>query len=295
MKRTRLIVYGVGCHMQDITSTRSLVYYTFLLHMAKYMGLRIMLYGNGIGPITKARNAAKARKALNACDYISLRDPESLALVKRIGVDNPNVVISVDPVVSVELDEGLTVGDILPELKDVSYFAVSLRPWQYNEPAFVEKIAEAINYVADKYALTPLLFPMHMMDMSILKDAAKRLNCEYVLLPKVYEYKSIMAIIAKAEFAICMRLHALIYAAGVGLPIIGLVYDPKVANFIAYMNETTQIDTSDLDLTALKAMIDGIMANPAAAKEKIAVERERLRKLSGQDAKVAIGLLDAEM
>jgi glycosyltransferase involved in cell wall biosynthesis len=29
MKRTRLIVYGGGSHMQDITSTRSLVYYTF--------------------------------------------------------------------------------------------------------------------------------------------------------------------------------------------------------------------------------------------------------------------------
>ncbi|MDR0273215.1 MAG: polysaccharide pyruvyl transferase family protein, partial [Clostridiales bacterium] len=55
MKRTRLIVYGGGSHMQDITSTRSLVYYTFLVHMAKYMKMRVMLYGNGIGPITKVR------------------------------------------------------------------------------------------------------------------------------------------------------------------------------------------------------------------------------------------------
>jgi polysaccharide pyruvyl transferase WcaK-like protein len=100
-----------------------------------------------------------------------------------------------------------------------------------------------------------------------------------------------MAIVSRAEFAVCMRLHALIYAAGAGVPIIGLVYDPKVAGFIAYMNEETAVDTSNLDLPALKAMIDSIMQNPAAAKEKIAREGERLKKLAGQDAKVAVGLL----
>jgi polysaccharide pyruvyl transferase CsaB len=257
--------------------------------MAKFMGMRVMLYGNGIGPITKARNIKKARRALNACDYISLRDPDSLEYIKTIGVENPNVAVSIDPVFSLEAEES----EELPEGFDLKtrYFIVSLRPWQYNEANFVEKIADAINFAAEKYSLTPLLIPMHMMDIAILKETAKRLNRESILLQKVYDYKTIMAIIAKAEFAICMRLHALIYAASVGLPIIGLVYDPKVSNFIAYMNEETQVDTSNLDLNALKNMIDGIMQNPEAAKEKIANERERLRELAGQDAKVAVGLL----
>jgi polysaccharide pyruvyl transferase CsaB len=286
MKRTRLIVYGGGSHMQDITSTRSLVYYTFLVHMAKFMGLRVMLYGNGIGPITKPRNIKKARRALNACDYISLRDPNSLEYVKNLGVENPNIALSIDPVFSLEAEDA-PADDF--QVND-AYFIVSLRPWQHNEPSFVEKIAEAINYAAEKYSLTPLLIPMHQMDVAILKETAKRLG-KNILLPKVYDYKKIMQIIARAEFAMCMRLHALIYAAGAGLPIIGLVYDPKVANFIAYMNEATLVNTSALDLPALKLMIDGIMQNPAAAKEKIATERERLKKLSGQDAKVAIKLL----
>jgi len=298
MKRTRLIIYGGGSHMQDITSTRSLIYYTFLIHMAKYMGLSVMLYGNGIGPLNKPRNIAKARNALNACDYISLRDPESYAYVKGIGVRNPNVTVSVDPVFSLyAAEENTPPTDMpadMPELDGSGYFAVSLRPWQYNEAGFADKIAEAINYTAHTYALTPLLIPMETPDINILKETAKRLSCGCVLLPRVFRHDEIMSVIARAEFAMCMRLHALIYAAGVGLPIIGLVYDPKVANFIAYMNEQTKVDTSDLDLPALKGMIDGIMQDPTAARVRIATERERLRMLSHHDAKAAVRLLEGK-
>jgi len=284
MKRTRLIVYGGGSHMQDITSTRSLVYYTFLIHLAKYMGLRIMLYGNGIGPITKQRNALKAKKALEACDYISLRDPESLNFVRSIGVKNKNVTVSIDPVFSLSTD------DIKPEKPLDFYFVVSLRPWHLSEVGFVDKIAEAINYTSTKYGLKALLIPMHTMDLGILKEVAKKLN-SFELIEEVFDYKIIMAKIKRAEFAMCMRLHGLIYAAAVHVPIIGLVYDPKVANFISYINANTKVDTSNLDLEKLKKMIDGIMKNPYKAKEHITEEHERLKKLSNNDAKVAIGLL----
>ncbi|MCL2355820.1 MAG: polysaccharide pyruvyl transferase CsaB [Defluviitaleaceae bacterium] len=297
MKRSRLIVYGGGSLMQDITSTRSLVYYTFLVHLAKHAGMRVMLYGNGIGPIIKPRNEKKVRRALNKCDYISLRDPESLEFIKKIGVKNPNVAVSIDPVFNIAEAEaeplfaGDTSEELLHSLEAENCFAVSLRPWQYNEPGFIEKIAHAINHAAENYNLTPLLIPMHLMDVPILKETAKRLHCRHEILTKVYDYKTIIAIIARTRFAICMRLHALIYAAGAGVPIIGLVYDPKVAGFISYMNEETAVDTANLDLPALLAMIDRIMQDPAAAKEKIARERERLKKLAGRDAKVAVGLL----
>ena len=296
MKRTRLIVYGGGSHMQDITSTRSLIYYTFLIHMAKFMKMRVMLYGNGIGPLAKARNAKKARNALEVCDYVSLRDPMSLAYVNQLGVKNPNVVVSVDPVISVEHecmvddDFALQFDPPFTLSRDEKFFIVSLRPWQFNEVAFVEKIADAINHAANIYGLVPVLIPLHLMDVAILKDVAKKLD-RHMIFNEVFTYKKIMSIVSRAEFAMCMRLHALIYAARVGVPIIGLVYDPKVANFISYMNEDTQVDTSNLDLPALKRMIDRIMHDPAAAKEKIAEERDRLKKLSGEDARVAIGLL----
>jgi polysaccharide pyruvyl transferase WcaK-like protein len=203
-----------------------------------------------------------------------------------MGVENPNVALSIDPVFSLEPEE------LSDEIGGT--FIISLRPWQHNDPAFVAKIAEVINYAAEKYSLTPVLIPLQQMDVTILRETARRLTCENILHTKVYDYKTIMSIISRAEFAMCMRLHALIYAVSASLPIIGLVYDPKVANFISYMNEKSQVSTSSPSVSALKEMIDEIRQNPAAAKEKIAAERERLRKLSGQDAKVAIRLLDGQ-
>jgi polysaccharide pyruvyl transferase CsaB len=298
MKKTRLIVYGGGSHMQDNTSTRSLVYYTFLIHLAKFMGMRVMLYGNGIGPLSKPRNVEKARRALNICDYISLRDPESLEYVKGMGVENPHVELSIDPVFSLspeEISQEIPLpAEEFPQPAGGS-FVISLRPWQHNEPNFIEKMAEIINYTAEKYSLTPVLIPLQQMDTVILRETAKRLACEHVFHTQVYDYKTIMALISRAEFAICMRLHALIYAVSAGLPIIGLVYDPKVANFISYMNETSQVSTSAPDVAALKSMIDEIQADPAAAKQKIITERERLRKLAGKDATVAVKLLQSPL
>jgi len=266
-----------------------------------------MLYGNGIGPLSNARNIEKARRALNICDYISLRDPESYAFVKRIGVTNPNVTVSVDPVFS--LDAPDAVGGNLPPTDlllreasafsidlpvldaDAGYFAVSLRPWLYNAPRFVEIMANAINQTAADYGLTPILIPMHLDDLTILRSVARLIHGDYILLPRIFRYDEIMAVLARTTFAMCMRLHALIYAVGVGVPIIGLVYDPKVANFVAYMNQDTVMDTSAPDEAALQRMIAAIMNNPQAAREKITHERERLRALAANDAKIAIGML----
>ena len=294
MKKSRLFIYGGGSLIQDITSTQSLVYYTFLLWLARHYGLRLMVYGNGIGPITKERNKAMARRALDICDYISLRDPESMNDIKELGVTNPNIHISVDPVFSLDMEDALHMDEILAAegiVADKKYFTVSLRPWQYNEINFTDKIAETIGYIYDKYDLTPLLVPMHAMDIGIIKEVMAKLTCPYVLISREHNVRSLMGIISKTEFTLSMRLHTLIYAASVNVPVIGLAYDPKVKYFVEYLNEKSYVDTSNVDAHALKNMVDKIMENPEFAKEKTAREATRLKELSGHDAKEAIRLL----
>jgi polysaccharide pyruvyl transferase WcaK-like protein len=88
-----------------------------------------------------------------------------------------------------------------------------------------------------------------------------------------------------------MRLHGLVYAAVAGVPVIGLVYDPKVANFIAYVGEETAVETAALDLPRLVGMIDTIVNEPDAARLRICAARDRLRAMSTRDAKVAMQLL----
>jgi len=294
MKKTRLFIYGGGSLIQDITSTQSLIYYTFLVHMAKFFGMRVMAYGNGIGPVTKAKNIPMARKALDKFDYISLRDPQSLDDIKALGVKNPNVVVSVDPAFSLEIENEMQMDEIFAVQKiDTAkkYFVVSLRPWQHNEAGFADKIAWVIDYTYSKHGVIPLFVPMQKMDFAIINETAAKINCEHVILSKVYDVRPLIGVVAKTEFAMCMRLHTLIYAASVAVPIIGLVYDPKVASFIEYMNETTYVDTTNVDVSALTGMIDEIMENSEEVKARIRRESERLKALSGDDAREAIRLL----
>lgn len=53
MRRSALYVNGGGSLIQDVTSRRSLWYYLFTLRAAKRLGCKVMMYGCGIGPVTR--------------------------------------------------------------------------------------------------------------------------------------------------------------------------------------------------------------------------------------------------
>ena len=60
-----------------------------------------------------------------------------------------------------------------------------------------------------------------------------------------------------------MRLHALIFAAGQGIPLAGVVYDPKVSAFLRYIGQEQFVDLQDLTEESLRSMIDACAARAA--------------------------------
>ena len=292
LKRSRVFIYGGGSLIQDITSTKSLMYYTYLLKFAKLFGLKLMVYGNGIGPITQTANQMRAKKALGLCDYISLREPMSLLELKELGVSVENTVLSVDPALSIVPQMDVTA--ILKEegiQPDQRYFAVSCRNWKYNEPQFVKKISGVIDAAHKKYGIIPLYVPMHLNDCVIIKEIMAESQVGGLMLGKIYEVETLMGIIAKTQFVMSMRLHTLVYAVSVGVPIIGLTYDPKVRFFVEYAGQNSHVDTSDLSVADLSHMIDHIMTHHAVVSDAIKQRADELKQLSSQDAQKAIELL----
>ena len=55
---------------------------------------------------------------------------------------------------------------------------------------------------------------------------------------------------------VSMRLHALIFAAGQGVPLVGIVYDPKVSAFLKYIGQDLYQELSNLDEAQLCAQTD---------------------------------------
>ncbi|MCL2593244.1 MAG: polysaccharide pyruvyl transferase CsaB [Defluviitaleaceae bacterium] len=290
MKRSRLFLYGGGSLIQDITSTKSLLYYTFLLDLAKRFGLKLMIYAGGIGPITKEKNFKRARRAIEICDYISLREPESMNVIEELKAKNDNVHISIDPVLNLKMEQNDNALEMLDHSK--KYFTISLRKWKLNAPDFCEKMAKIIDYISEKHDIIPLYVAMQQSDYEIIREVAEKTACEYVILKEIYEVGKLMSIISKTQLVISMRLHTLIYAVSGDVPIVGLVYDPKVKNFIEYLNEKYYVNTTDFNENKVLEIVDEIYKHYDDVVCRIGKRSEELKALSRNDAKEVIRLVD---
>ncbi len=296
LPRCRLFLNGGGSLIQDITSTHSLFYYTLLMRFAKHLGLNVMLYANGIGPIIRKSNVKMARNALKICDYITLRDPQSFDELRRLGVENKNVSLSSDPTLAILPSCGKNLEEIL-KFENISqnknYFVVSFRLWKYNDFGFSSKMSYIINEISKTYEITPLFVPMqHPYDVILCKEVISKLECEYVLLSKEYDVQELMGIIGISKFVIGMRLHTLIYAVSMGVPIIGIVYDPKIKAFMEYVGQSYYIDSANINGKQLLQMVCAIMEDSTEVRSRIAIESKKLRELSGKDASITIQLLN---
>ena len=98
IRQADLLISGGGSLLQDRTSTRSILYYLFVIRTALHYNKPVMLYANGIGPVTKPTNRRRVRDVVSRADAITLRDGDSLAELQAMGVDHPRMTVTADPV-----------------------------------------------------------------------------------------------------------------------------------------------------------------------------------------------------
>ena len=93
------------------------------------------------------------------------------------------------------------------------------------------------------------------------------------------------------EIVVSMRLHALIFAAGQGIPLAGVVYDPKVSAFLRYIGQELFTDLDALTEENLRDMIDRAAAQ-ASHPEAQAAAVERLQAMERKNVETARRLLE---
>lgn len=298
MKRRRLYINGGGSLIQDVTSRRSLWYYLFTLRAAKARGCRVMMYGCGIGPVTRESGVESARKTLNSCvDVITLREPDSVEELARFGVNRPEIILAADPALTLlpasaaEVDEALSAVGADPAGR---YAGFALRLW----PGFAEKagaIAECARYVYKKHGLTPVFIPInHKNDSDAAQMVAALIpDVPHVLMPGPLPSALAIGVLGRMEIAVSMRLHGLIFAAGQGTPVVGVSYDPKVTAFLRCIDgECVDLaDATGETLCALAGRALAKRADPEALRESV----RRLRELEGRNTAAAAGLLGKEV
>ncbi len=291
LKQSSLLISGGGSLIQDVTSEKSLSYYLYIIRLAQMAGAKTMLYGNGIGPVLNKDRYPYIAKILNKVDTITLRDPDSAKALEEMGVTSKNIHITADSVFSL-ISNKKAMGEFQKSISKDNSFCVSIRSWDNLAQDFDDIIAKACHYIYEKYNLTPVFIPMQpSRDNAICERIRKRLHIPSSTIDGNTTFDKVINTIAKSEFVIGMRLHILIYSACVGVPVIGLDYDPKIQSMMKYMGQTHFLPVDKLTYKDLTKLCDEIMTNRDEITSKLIDIRDNAKIAADKNSEIAISLL----
>ena len=236
------------------------------------------MYGCGIGPVSRWTSRLLAKQVINGCvDLITLRENHSLAELGRFGVDRPRIVLTSDPALALEPAGEGEVGEKirLEGLRDdKKYICFALRPWKGFTEEKARIFADAAEYAHSKYGLEAVFVPInHRSDSEAADKVAAYIQTPFHIIREPMEPALCMGVLARMSAVVAMRLHALIFAASGGVPIVGVDYDPKVTAFMKYIGEEGSLPFRDISRERLQALID------AAVNSKGDGLRENARRL----------------
>ena len=294
MHQAKLYINGGGSLIQDVTSRRSLWFYLHNISAAKRAGCKVQMYGCGIGPVTRESHRKLAAKIINQnVDVITLREPDSLEELRSMGVTEPEILLTADPALTLrkapddEVDSVLLRSGIPPRGQ---YLCFALRRWKgFEEKAPI--FGAAAEYAYRTYGLTPVFVAVEKhLDPGAGQLAARGLTIPHYFLNDAGSAGTIIGALSRMQAVVSMRLHALIFSAGQGIPLAGVVYDPKVSAFLRYIGQDLFVDLADLTETDLRSMIDQCVAQAAHPETQEAAVRT-LQAMEHKNVEVARRLL----
>ena len=299
MKNAKVFIYGGGNLLQDNTSTRSLLFYLGTVWLAKKMRLKVMFYANGIGPLKKKINRLLTKKIMNKVDVITLREKLSYSELKHMEISKPRILLTADSALTVMDSHDIDSESILKSMgidTTLPLIGFSLRKYPGHEKFVHEKyenvIAKLADHMSEKFGLFPVFFPMqYPNDILILKNVAAKMNNKSFVVEEKLNVFETYGIISGMDMLVGMRLHALVFSAGAGVPMLGLVYDPKIEWFLEYVNQASAGDVRQLEFEELKSAAENVWNNRLEIRKQLENDVLTLKEKSLENARVAIELI----
>lgn len=256
VRRCDLLLSGGGSLLQDATSGRSILYYLFILRLAQLLGKQTFIYSQGIGPISTPRNRRLTASILRRADGIVVRDAKSRDLLLEIGVPEKLVHVTADPVIRVKKPDSALGLQILeregcPKERLTVGWAVKARK---PNREFLQEVYRCILWLREEYGADSVLIPFfYDEDVGVCEAVAQRLEGKVGCLRQKYLSEETLSIIGCMDVLVGVRLHSLIYAAVMGVPMIGVSYDPKVDSFLASIERPTHFTVENFTLEGFQS------------------------------------------
>jgi len=247
------------------------------------------------------RRVHRARKliaaALDATDLLVVRDPESAAQLLGCGVTR-EIVVGADSALilkpalldSVPVNGGLR--DALAGPGPRVGFCVSAQRAIKDEAALTAVLDRLVEDRGARIVFIPMNPLTDSKLMAGLRERMERPDRAFVLEGR-YEPAEIMAVAERMDVIASSRLHLLIFASTVHVPIIGISRGSKVDNFLAPFGLRSVGSVESCDFNALKAETLRLLdARDAFVERSQAVRRGLLERLAAARSRLA-GILSA--
>lgn len=296
MKNSKMLLFGGGSLLQDVTSSKSILYYLAIINLAQKCGLKTMLYANGIGPISKKHNRRLATRILNKVDFITLRDDKSDEELKRLGVTKPKIIITADPAFTIDTastSSGKFFTNIAGVPEGTKLCIVSIRSWKNSSPYFCSDLARLCDSMVENHGIYPLFLPMqYPEDTEISKSVMSMMTKPSYIISRELSVPEVFSVLSEAEILIGMRLHSLIYATTLAIPSLPICYDPKISAFMESLNQPDRVDVESFDYAKAERLLNTIILEKETRREDLRKTNAVLRQIAEKNAEYAIELLE---
>ena len=274
---------GGGSLLQNLTGKLSLYYYLFMLRLAELCGALPVLFAAGIGPLRGRKALFATKKTLLRSAYISLRDEESLRLLRSQNIDSAKLHLGADAAFLLPPPPIFRTYALLKRIdvmQNRRYVCVSLKSGKESADNRTTIIA-ALRMFCREADVIPVFVPLDRGDVSINADAARRLNGRLFIAD---EPSDVTAVLRNAELLLSMRLHGLILATTVSLPSVGIptADDQKIPSFCRLAAQD-YLDANALSVAAVVEICQKIYTNKEALRPLIADAYCDLQKNAQKD------------
>ena len=289
-----LLISGGGSLLQDVTSDRSLYYYLSIMMIAKKMGKPVMLYAQGIGPVRGALARGAMRYIGNMADLITVRDEGSSEELARLLVTHPPVHVTADPVLAMhQVDKQIGrailqkhgIGGAVPLV------GISVREWK-DWPQYKQVLTSVAEQIVQELGARVVFLPMqYPEDLTVARRMAEQSNAKVTVLNEEFTPSELLSLVGNLDMLIAVRLHALIFAALMHVPFVGISYDPKIERFLDTIGDrhvgTLESVTIDSVMQRVRQLWLTLDKPNRAREERIS----SLRAKAFQNAEMAIELI----
>lgn len=288
-----MLISGGGSLLQDVTSARSLYYYLSIIALANTLGKRVMIYAQGIGPLSKSLARATVGHVLNRVSMITVRDHASKEELLSLGIHNVPITVTADAVLGMHPVDTAVGRDILASYGvplNQPIVGVSVRAWK-DCIDYQTILAEALDQIHQETEAHIVFIPMqHREDTTEADAIAKQMKSKSIVLADSYSTTELLALSGSVNVMIGVRLHALVFSALMETPCLGISYDPKILNFLHMIGEASVGDLHTLEMEPIVTRTVETLKRKTYT-ETVLKNIHELRRNALKNASIAIGML----